>query len=200
MGHNNVRRSQSFRIASRALNKKLRPRRPVRIALIIFAVLAPIIFVAVMVELNSGSPQLTAKQSLTSLNSRMQDAVTTAKGDWTYEDESIPWQPGKAPAYAPVPCTQSGHGLQRYEYSLRGTGVLDTAKAADSMTKHWKGLGYGVRTVFKETPDQGSAIEIFVDLPHGASLLYFVSHQFSFASGASECLPEANFPELRPTW
>jgi hypothetical protein len=200
MGNNNVPRSQSFRIASPALNKKLRRRRPVRIALIIFAVLAPIIFFAVMVQLNSVSPRLTAKQSLTSLNARMQDAVTTAKGDWTYEDESKPWQPGKAPDYAPPPCNQSGHGPQHYKYSLLGPGVADPLRAAEVMTKHWESLGYEVRIWYQKTPAEGSDTILFVDLSHGSYLEYSVNNVASAIGGASECLPEAKFPKLKWTW
>jgi translation initiation factor 1 (eIF-1/SUI1) len=64
---------------------------------------------------------------------------------------------------------------------------VDPAAAAARIAKHWRSLGYSVRTVVPTQTDNFDYTEMSADLADGAGLGYTVSKKISGIQGASEC-------------
>lgn len=177
---------------------KRRGRKKWRAIILVSLGVVAVLIVGVVVSVENSKPQVTAKQSLATLVTSMGDGVTTAGGDWTYDELTRAWVPGLAPGYQPESCGRGPSGPQQYAFSLWGPGMSDTDAASAVMAKHWAGLGYSVRTVFRDAPHYGNGIQIFVNLPNGAFLGYTVTNQISTLEGGSVCLPASTFPPFHP--
>jgi hypothetical protein len=149
----------------------------------VVVLVAVIVAVVIGVVMNQSRQQPSAQQPhalLVSMLNRVDDTVHEAGGAW-------PGWTTKTAGYTGVPCGSSDASAQQYSLSITSSGDPDPATAAAKMIKHWRSLGYSVRTVVPTDASNHDVTQVAADFPGGAAIGYSVSTVNSSIDASSEC-------------
>lgn len=154
--------------------------------IVVAIVVVGAVVIGVLVSMSANSSAESPRALLTRLLDRTNTTAVAAGGVWTFED-GTPWVPSDTSGYTGVPCGALDAGPQQYPVGLNSTGVEDPAAAAARVVKHWKSLGYQVRTVVPTQASNADYTEVAADFPNGAGIVYTVSTKTSAIDALSEC-------------
>lgn len=115
------------------------------------------------------------------------DTTAVPGGEWTFEDKKTPFSMSEAfkderQECLPDPTTE------QYTLTLFGPATSHPARAVETMTQHWQGLGYKVRVVTETSDDT----EITATVPGGSYISYYASTDLTAVTAEGPCVKSAN--------
>ncbi len=163
--------------------------------IVVAIVVAGGVVIGVLVSMSGKTSAESPDALLKTVLERTNATAVAAGGVWTFEDKTA-WIPSDTSGYTGVPCGDLDAGPQQYPVGLNSAGVADPASAAARVVKHWKSLGYQVRTVVPTQADNAHLTEVVAEFPNGAKIDYTVSTEISGIDALSECSSD---PAMRHT-